>query len=225
MHAMILAAGLGTRMRPLTYHIPKPLVRVCGTPMISRLINQLSDAGVQQFSINVGHLGQAIIDFIQGQPQFSSLTFNWYREDPNQLLGTAMPIARALSDFKGNQFWLISSDIVTDFDFVPPKMQSLAHLFCVNALLDSDFNLDNKYISAQSPNVSYSGIGYFDPEFFTGLTKIRVNLGQWIKHQLNTQSVQGSLISSELYENVGDIPTLLRVSNKISYYKKTRDCK
>ncbi len=205
---MILAAGLGSRMRPLTHHMPKPLVKVFGTSMITRLISQLHQAGTHQFSINVGYLGQDIIHHVEAVPEFSSLTFNWYLEDPKQLLGTVRPIARALNDFKDHPFWLVSSDIVTNFNFTPPSMQHLAHLYCIETESNPDFNLTNQEISSTPPNVCFSGIGYFHPSFFHNVPDSPISLGKWVHLQLNKGPIQGALLASSLWSNVGDLATL-----------------
>ena len=70
MKAMIFAAGLGTRLKPLTDHMPKALVPVAGKPMLEHVINKLKSSGVNEIVINVHHFAQQIIDFVKANNNF-----------------------------------------------------------------------------------------------------------------------------------------------------------
>lgn len=113
MKAMIFAAGKGTRLRPLTDYIPKALVPVAGTPLLERVICKLSKAGFDDITINIHHLGQQIIDFLQEKHNFG---LNIHISDEHeQLLNTGGGIRYARQWLDGNEPFLIHNvDILTD---------------------------------------------------------------------------------------------------------------
>ena len=112
MKALILAAGYGTRLRPHTEHIPKPLFPIAGQPLIDLSIRRLIDQGVTGIIINVHHLHQQITSFIRSRNYPIPVVTRYEQE----ILGTGGAV-RNVSDFLGNQpFCVINSDIVTDID-------------------------------------------------------------------------------------------------------------
>ena len=116
MRAFILAAGLGTRLRPLTAQIPKPLVDVAGEPLIVRAVRQLADAGIAEIGINLFHLGEQIPARLGDGSQFGvKLTF--FDERP-EVLGTGGGLKNAEPFLRGDgeSFLLVNSDVWHDFD-------------------------------------------------------------------------------------------------------------
>ncbi len=112
MKAMILAAGLGRRMRPLTDARPKPLLEVAGKPLLQYHLEALAAAGVKEVIINLAYLGQQIRDFV-GQGDAFGLTVN-YSEEPEPLeTGGAIVHARAL--LGQEPFLLVNGDVRTDY--------------------------------------------------------------------------------------------------------------
>lgn len=112
MRAMILAAGLGTRMRPLTDHCPKPLLDVAGKPLIVRHIERLAEAGFRDIVINTAHLGHMIEEALGSGDQWH-VHIQYSRE--TQPLETAGGIVNALPLLGGDAFLLINGDIWCDF--------------------------------------------------------------------------------------------------------------
>ncbi len=111
--AVILAAGLGTRLRPLTYQVPKPLFPLLNRPLLGLLLAQLAAAGFRRVAVNTHHLGEAIRECVASQapPDLEVLV----RHEP-EILGTAGGL-RHLADFLGGEpFLVINGDIVTDID-------------------------------------------------------------------------------------------------------------
>ena len=102
MKAMILAAGVGERMRPLTDHTPKPLLEVGGLPLIEHHIRRLAQAGFTQLVINVSHLGQQIIDYCEDGRRWG-LTIAYSPEQ--QPLETAGGIINALPCLEPSRSW------------------------------------------------------------------------------------------------------------------------
>ena len=112
---MIFAAGMGTRLRPITDHMPKALVPVAGVPMLQRVILRLKEAGFTQLVINIHHFGQQIIDFLQANQNFGvDIAIS---DERDELLDTGGGIlkARPLLD-DGEPFLVHNADILTDID-------------------------------------------------------------------------------------------------------------
>ncbi|HEY0021610.1 MAG TPA: sugar phosphate nucleotidyltransferase [Longimicrobium sp.] len=113
MDAMILAAGLGTRLRPLTDHTPKALIDVAGVPMIERVARRLIDAGADRLIVNTAHLAQKIEDYVRQRGGFG-VEAEFSREDPGPLeTGGALLAAEGLFR-KDAPFFLHNADILTD---------------------------------------------------------------------------------------------------------------
>ncbi|MEW5851866.1 MAG: nucleotidyltransferase family protein [Myxococcota bacterium] len=110
--AMVLAAGLGTRLRPLTDVIPKPLCEVAGLPLIRFTLRQLQEAGVTRAVVNLHHLGGAIRAHLG--PRAEGVDLN-YSEEP-VILGTGGGIRAALSHFGREPFYVVNSDALQDVD-------------------------------------------------------------------------------------------------------------
>lgn len=115
MKAMIFAAGLGTRLRPLTNDRPKALVEVGGKPMLEHVINHLKQAGFDDITVNIHHFGQKIIDFLESKDNFG---LNIHISDERDLLlDTGGGILKARKFLDGNEPFLVhNADILTDLD-------------------------------------------------------------------------------------------------------------
>lgn len=115
MKAMIFAAGMGTRLRPLTDNIPKALVRVGGIPLLQRIILKLTASGFNDITINIHHRGQQIIDFLQANKNFGQ-HIN-ISDERGQLLNTGGGIRHAQHFLTGDEPFLVHNvDILTDAD-------------------------------------------------------------------------------------------------------------
>ena len=115
MKAMILAAGLGTRLRPLTNHIPKALVPVGGTPMIEIILRRLKNAGFREVIINLHYLADQIVDFIKKNDRFGmAIEFS---DESDQLLDTGGAIKKASWFLDADEpFLLHNVDEITDIN-------------------------------------------------------------------------------------------------------------
>lgn len=115
MKAMIFAAGLGTRLRPLTDNMPKALVPVAGKPMLERVILRLKAAGFDDITVNIHHFGQQIIDFLRANNNFGVEIH--ISDERGELLDTGGGIKKARPLLENNEPFLIhNSDILTDLD-------------------------------------------------------------------------------------------------------------
>ncbi|QKK02026.1 MAG: nucleotidyltransferase family protein [Pseudomonadota bacterium] len=174
MRAMILAAGRGARLRPLTDTRPKPLVEVAGQTLIERHVQALVAAGFDRIVINLGWLGEQIVETLGNGADFGAQIA--YSREPPGALETAGGIVHALPLLGNAPFAVISADILTDFDFARLRrpLRAAAHL----VLVDNpghhprgDFALAGPRVVAEShrPRLTFSGIAVFDPALFAGL--------------------------------------------------------
>ncbi len=113
MKAMVLAAGKGTRLLPLTGEIPKPMAPVVGKPMIQHIFELLDGGGVEEVHVNVFHLAEVILDFYGERSQVNGMSVNVTREE--RLMGTAGGVKR-LADHFDDTFVVVMGDALTDVD-------------------------------------------------------------------------------------------------------------
>ena len=177
MKAMILAAGKGERMRPLTDHTPKPLLQVGGRPLIEHHIRRLADAGFRELVINVSHLGQQIVDFCGDGSRWGVHIAISPEEEP---LETAGGIINALPLLGAETFLLVNGDVWTDYPFEGLTSVTLAgpagaHLVLVDNPPQhprGDFRLEDGRVGelpSGEIGLTYSGIGMYSREFFDGI--------------------------------------------------------
>ena len=177
MKAMILAAGFGERMRPLTDHTPKPLLKVGGVALIEHHIRRLATAGFHELVINVSHLGQQIIDFC-GDGDRWSVQIRFSPED--EPLETAGGIIKALPLLGNEPFLVVNGDVWTDYPFEQLLSRDLpevggAHLVLVDNPPQhplGDFRLEGDRVQQLPEGESgftFSGIGLYTPAFFDGV--------------------------------------------------------
>lgn len=169
---MILAAGRGERMRPLTDRVPKPLLPVAGKPLIEYHIAALARAGVESLVVNHAHLGEQIVAALGDGSRFGIPIV--YSAEPPGALETGGGIARALPLLGSGPFLVVNGDIWTEYDFAG-LMQSppgLAHLVLVPNPPQhptGDFVLDGERVAAgPGDSLTFSGIGLYRPELFAG---------------------------------------------------------
>jgi N-acetyl-alpha-D-muramate 1-phosphate uridylyltransferase len=174
MKAMILAAGRGERMRPLTDHCPKPLLSAGGKPLIVWHIERLRDAGFTELVINHAHLG-AQLEAALGNGRELGVRIVWSRE--GTALETAGGIRFAARLLGEAPFLVVNGDVFTDVDFAPlarrPNGDDLAHLVLVPNPLHhptGDFHLaDGRVRSEGEPKLTFSGIAVYHPALFADL--------------------------------------------------------
>lgn len=171
MKAMILAAGRGERMRPLTDHTPKPLLPAGGKPLIVWHLERLAAAGFREIVINHAHLGQQIETTLGDGSQWG-LTLT-YSPEPPGALETAGGIAQALPLLGSAPFLVVNGDIFCDWDLrrAPALQDKLAHLVMVANPAHhagGDFRLDHGKVTVGtgSDTLTYAGIAVFSPSFF-----------------------------------------------------------
>jgi len=173
--AMILAAGRGERMRPLTDVTPKPLLSLRGQPLIERLVIGLVGAGISRIVINLAWLGVQIRDYLGDGARFGAAIT--YSEERPQALETAGGIFRALPLLSPGPFVVVNGDVFTGFPYATLGLAAGddAHLVMVPnpAYLKGDFGIRNGRaipagVAEASKLFTFSGIGVYRPAFFDG---------------------------------------------------------
>jgi len=214
MRAMILAAGLGTRMRPLTEHKPKPLLEVGGKPLIVWHIERLRDAGFRDIVINVAYLGYMIIDYIGDGGKYG-VKILYSDEQIEGGLETAGGIIKALP-ILSDTFLVVNGDIWTDFNYKSNfqlQKNTLAHLILVNNPphnLDGDF-----YLDGTNQKYTFSGIGYYSKEMFYNLKYGRLKLAPLLFQAIKNRSLTTEYYSGKWYD-IGTPARLIELNHKLS---------
>ena len=194
MKAMILAAGRGERMRPLTDVTPKPLLAVHGTPLLDHLISQLARAGFTDIVINIAHLGEKIRAHL-GTGARLSVNISYSDEGPAGL-ETGGGIRRALPLLACDPFLVVNGDIYTDYDFarLPASLAGLAHLVLVDNPdhhPEGDFGLHDGQITDAAPRLTFAGIGLYRAALFADLTAERFPLAPLLRRTAARGMVSG----------------------------------
>jgi len=207
--AMVLAAGKGERMRPLTDTCPKPLLKIKGKALIEYSIEKLKRADVVDLVINISHLGQMIQDYLGDGSRYGvNIRYSW--ED--QPLETGGGIAKAmplLCRDNESPFLLVNSDVWCDLDVssltLALKKNSLAHLVLVKNPehnIKGDFSLqDNlvKQLAEARQGFTYSGIAVIDPQLFK---RYQPNREKFPLRDLLIQAIQQQEVSGEMYDGL-----------------------
>lgn len=201
MKAMILAAGRGERMRPLTDKIPKPLLEVGGKALIEYHLEGLRKAGVSDVVINHAWLGN-LIEAQLGDGCNYDLRIRYSAEVP-RALETAGGIIQALPLLGDEPFIVINGDIWTEYPLqqLPSRLDGLAHLVMVDNPEHhpaGDFYLDDAGLKPDGePRLTYSGIGVYSPRLFKQLEQ-----GIRPLAPLLINAMQNGLVSGEYFRGV-----------------------
>ena len=206
MIAMILAAGRGERLRPLTETLPKALVEVQGRSLIERHLDRLAEAGIDTVVINLGWLGEQIIERI-GSGQDFGLTVI-YSPEGDDILETGGGIHRALPLLGQEPFLVVNADVYTDMPVPEVTLVEgdLAHLFLVPTpeyKSHGDFDMrEGRVIDNENPKLTFSGVALYDPKFFSDCEPGRFPLAPMLKEAANAGRVSGSIYTG-MWEDVG----------------------
>ncbi len=202
MKAMILAAGRGERMRPLTDHRPKPLLEAGGKPLIVWHIERLRDAGFRELVINHAHLGH-LLETALGDGSAFGVRIAWSAEAV--ALETAGGIRQALPLLGDAPFVVVNGDVFCDADFGALRAaaealaagEDLAHLLLVpnpDHHPTGDFGLVNGRVHAEGePRLTFAGLGAYRPALFAGLAAgERAALGPLLRAAMAAGRVAGA---------------------------------
>jgi N-acetyl-alpha-D-muramate 1-phosphate uridylyltransferase len=195
---MILAAGRGERMRPLTDSVPKPLLTVHGEPLIERHVKRLAQGGITRIVINLAWLGGQIRDFLGDGGRYG-VAIDYSEEHP-QALETAGGIFRALPLLSPGPFAVVNGDIYTDFPFGSLTIRGGhdAHLVLVPnppQHAAGDFGLaQGLALASAQQRYTFAGVAVYRLGFFAGCTD-----GRFPLKPLLLRSMGAERCSAQLY--------------------------
>lgn len=224
--ALILAAGRGERLRPLTDALPKPLLAVGGRALIEWQVRRLAACGFEDLVVNHAHLG-AMIEQALGDGGRFGVRIRYSPESP--ALETAGGIARALPLLEGAPFVVVSGDIHTGFDFasLAPRIDAIergrddcvAHF----VLVDNppwhpvgDMGLAHGRVTREGPKLTYGNIAVFHPRIFRDIAPgARLKLFPWMYRYVEEGRVSGERYAGP-WDNVGTAEQLAALDRRLS---------
>lgn len=209
MKAMILAAGRGERMRPITDHLPKPLIEVHGRPLITWHLQSLARAGITELVINTAHLGDKIEQALgDGSSHGVSIAYSHEGEG----LETAGGIINALPLLGEQPFIVVNGDVWCDYEFARLRQRDiagkLAHLVMVDTpqfKATGDFYLvENNKLSIEPPGqlLTFSGISLLSPQLFAGEAGGKKPLAPLLRAAMASNHVAGEHFAGR-WQDVG----------------------
>jgi len=221
MKAMVLAAGRGERMRPLTDHEPKPLLRVGGKRLIEYHLERLAAAGFREVVVNTAWLGDQI-ETVLGSGATYGLSIAYSHERP-EALETGGGIFNALPLLGAEPFLLVNGDVWTDINFAPlrraPDEGVLAHLVLVENPPQhprGDFRLEqSRVLEGEGTRHTYSGIGIYRPEIFAGCEPGKFSLLPVLRRAIEAGALTGELHRGR-WSDIGTIDRLNALDAELS---------
>jgi MurNAc alpha-1-phosphate uridylyltransferase len=224
--ALILAAGRGERMRPLTDSVPKPMLAAGGKPLIAWQVERLAAAGVRDIVVNHSHLGE-VIEHGLGDGSRFGVRISYSHEE--RALETAGGIVQALPLLGPEPFIVTSGDIYAEFDYasLAPRIESIrreparhgAHFVLVPNPAwhpEGDMGLDAGVVRRDGPTLTYGGISVFHPQLFAGVARgTWLKIFPWAYDLVDAGRVTGERFAGE-WENVGTAAQLAALDLRIS---------
>ena len=220
MKAMILAAGKGERLRPLTLHTPKPLVRVGGVPLIEYHLRALAAAGFTEIVINHAWWGQQIEDHLGDGSRFG-VSIRYSAE--GEPLETGGGIFKALPLLGDKPFAVVNGDIWTDYSFAGLRtpLTGLAHLVLVDNPAHhpkGDFCLAGTQVFDAQPGsdtLTYSGIAVLSPALFDGAGAGAFKLAPLLRNamaagRVTGERLQGQWVDVGTHERLAEVESLIK---------------
>lgn len=222
MKAMILAAGRGERMRPLTDTTPKPLLKVGGKALIEYHIQALAKAGIRDLVINHAWLGGQIEGFLKDGHKYG-VDIVYSREE--QALETAGGIVRALSLLGQEPFIVVNGDIFTDYPFARLLSQTLSGTLAHLVMVDNprhhprgDFFLDHHRVyddgEHKTNKLTFSGIALYSPALFKSLSIEKYPLAPLLKQFMPNGQVSGEYYKGT-WQDIGTPQRLRELDQQI----------
>jgi len=221
MKAMLLAAGRGERLRPITDRLPKALVRVGGKPLIAWHLERLADAGCSETVINVSHLGEQIVDYVGDGRRFG-LQVAYSREASP--LETAGGIAQALPLLGAAPFLLVNADTYCEVAFAPLLAHDLGALLAHLVLVPNpahraqgDFSLANGRVGGGSgARYTYAGVAVMSPRLVAPVQRgAKAPLAPLLYAAVDEQRLSGELFQG-LWQDVGTPERLAQLETQLA---------
>jgi MurNAc alpha-1-phosphate uridylyltransferase len=221
MDVMILAAGRGERMRPLTDHTPKPLLEVGGRSLIERLLDRLAAEGFRRAVINHAHLGELIVERLGDGSRYGLELA--YSAEPPGALETGGGINNALPLLHTDPFLVVNADVWTGYPFARLRrpLAGLAHLVLVPNPAhhpEGDFILEGERLSPRSPGgtaYTFAGMGVYAHALFAGCTAGAFPLAPLLRRAMAHGQVSGELYTGR-WVDVGTPERLAALDRELS---------
>ena len=216
MIAMILAAGRGERLRPITDTMPKALVEIGATSLLEQHLRRLAEAGIKTVIVNLGWMGDQIAVRAGSGKRFGLQVV--YSPEYASILDTGGGIRRMLPLTGRAPFWVINADVFTDIALPDIELDggSLAHLVLVptpDHKAAGDFELRNgKIRNSEKPDLTYSGIACYRPELFENSDEGRFSVVPLLRAAADRGQLEGSVYDG-VWHDVGT-PERLAALNK-----------
>lgn len=212
---MILAAGRGERLKPLTNTTPKALCQVANRPIIDYQLQKLAAAGFEKVVINHAYLGWKIRDYLQNRPKLNlEIVFS---PEPPGGLETGGGIYHALKHFNNQAFAVINADIYSDYDLGQIHLPdtSLAHLILTKTPKGqrADFGLNKNQLVNNPKKYTFSGIACYSPEFFEDANSGRYSVTPILRKLATQNKISGELFTGS-WIDIGTIEKLNLANNK-----------
>ena len=216
MKAMILCAGRGERMRPLTDTTPKPLLKVCDKTLVEWHIEKLLSCGFKEIIINIAHLGYKIPQNL-GDGSRWGINITYSDEQESGALESAGGIKKALHLLGDDTFLVVNGDLFCDYNFdVNFKLKDkLAHLILVPNPphnKDGDFNLKDGIVTDEK-RYTFAGIGYYHPSFFNSVEIKKAPLAPLLRQKMKQKLISGELYDG-MWHDIGTPQRLKEVNEK-----------
>ena len=211
---MLLAAGRGERLRPLTDSMPKALVEVRGTSLLERHLKALAAAGVETCVINLGWHGEQILSRIGSGSAYGLNVI--YSPEGDNILETGGGIHRALPVLGADPFLVVNADVYTDMPYPQTLRDDVdAHLVLVETPAfkkQGDFDLVDGYVvNGDAPRLTFSGVALYRPSFFRDCKPGRFPLAPMLRAAADAGRLGGEVYEG-LWEDVGTPERLQRVN-------------
>ena len=206
MRAMVLAAGRGERLRPLTDEVPKSLVEVRGESLLERHLASIHAAGVRTVVINLGWLGDKIVERVGSGERYGLNVL--YSQEGDNILETGGGIHKALPMLGDDPFMVINADIFTDMPVPDIELadQHVGHLVMVPSPEyrdGGDFDIDDGLIrNGETQRLTFSGVAMYRPSFFDGCEPGRFPLAPMLREAADNGQLSGSLYTG-LWADIG----------------------
>ena len=225
MKALILAAGLGERMRPLTLQTPKPLLKAGNHALIEHHIIKLAQAGVRDIIINLSYLGEQIKAQLGDGTAFDvNIT---YSEEGPIPLGPGGAIVHALPLLDDEPFIVLAADIYSNFpmESLLDKTHYPAHMVMVNNPdfhHEGDYGMTNGLLTQNEPKFTYAGYSVWQPDIFKeAKDNTPIGITPFIDHTLQTHHISAELFAG-YWMNVGTPEQLSELNNHLNTVHETR---
>ena len=227
-HAMILSAGLGKRMQPLTLETPKPLLKINGKTLLERALNLLINHGVEEISINTHHLGEQIEKFISNFKTKANLRIS---DEKEMLLDTGGGVLKGTEKFKNNPFFVINPDTLWSnkysgevnfleklyFDNRKPCLLLVNKELSLDKSFGGDFNLKDKFVLKDKQNkFIFTGLQIIRRDNFNLIKKKVFSLNEVWNKLIQAQNLYGAISNQKFYHL-----NTIEMFKKISSLKST----